>query len=108
MADETSIAIGRLEGRIEQVASSATRNEADIGKLNTSVSNLHTRIDEETEQLRRDVFSELSQEVGTLREAVMELREWRARIMGVAIGMTIGSGVLGGGVAAAVLRMLGG
>lgn len=105
--ERIEVSLARLEGRMEQVATlleqRQQRLEKDVYAASSKATKAHERIDSEVDALR----AELRKDVEAIRDGVAELHRWRERMIGMAVGVSVGSGVLSGGVVAAIVQLSG-
>ena len=117
--ERVEVSLARLEGKLEQVATlleqRAQRLERDAHEASSKATRAHERIDVEVDGLRRDLTGELDKvrlelraDVRIVKDGVEELTRWRERMVGMAVGVSVGSGVLSGGLVAAITTLAGG
>jgi hypothetical protein len=103
-----AVALARIEGSIvqltETVALRITHAESEIARVDRRAGSAHERLDVAHDQLR----SELTTEIRTLKSTVDELEQWRAQVVGFALGLGALGGVLGGVVSALFSKVVGG
>lgn len=81
---------------------------AQLSRIEDKVDDRATRKDlEEVRAEVREATAELHADVRAVTSDVDDLKAWRQRVVGVAIGSALGGGLAGGGIVGVLLRAFG-
>ncbi len=100
-----------LTERQKQVDLQAKEYERRLNELNHSYEQQMQRntdyVLRETWELRHDeLMKQVQHHNGYDTEKFAEIDRWRARLLGVAVGVAVGAGIAGGGITALIMRLV--
>jgi hypothetical protein len=108
VSESIEVILARLDGRMEMLNQTielrVSAIEKDTLQAVTTATAAHTRLDKDLRVVRDDVEDETAR----LRQTLDELLRWRERVIGIAFGVAVAGGAVGGTVASGLAAILGG